>query len=172
MEVSALNKKKEAIGVGQLLAHAQGKSFCFLTGHSGNIYFSFQAFLWQKQALSEPIKSFQFEATDTLHFSSAPYCQSCSSQERVKSKHLLLPGVSCGYQSNALKKVDLYKCGNIFFQEMWAYGWIHITVGHFINPRHCCYCNICLTVAVFKDYSQAHFARPYKWAVLHLNFDI
>jgi len=39
MEASALNRKKKVIVVGQLLAHAQGKSFCFLTGHSGNTYF-------------------------------------------------------------------------------------------------------------------------------------
>lgn len=70
------------------------------------------------------------------------------------------------------KKVDLCKCGNTFFQEIWVYGWIHITVGHFINPHHHCYCNICLTVAVFKVYSQAHFARPCEWAVLHLNYVI
>lgn len=173
MEVPALNK--EAIGVGQLLAQAQGKSFCFLTGYSGNIYF--QTFLWQNQALSELIKSFQFKATDMLHFSRAPYCQSCSSWERVKSKHLLLPGVSCGYQSNILKQKQKQKqCRLVqvwqqFFQKMWVYGWIHVTVGHFISP-HCCYCNICLNVAIFKDYSQAHFSRPLKWAVLHLNFAI
>lgn len=70
------------------------------------------------------------------------------------------------------KKSRFVQVWQHFFQEMWLYGWIHITVGHFINSHHCCYCNILLTVAVFKVYSQAYCVRPYKWTVLHLNFTI